>query len=265
MIYINNKEKIEEIKFNNYENFYVIADFDRTITSGNSASTWAVMANTNSVNDDYSKRRDELFNIYRPIEIDVNMSDEEKYPYMDTWWKKHINLFHEYGLKEDSIKDAINKKSLVYRKGAKEFLKAMNNYNIPIIIMSAGIGNVIEEFLKSENDLYDNIKIVSNFIDFENGIIKGIRGEIIHALNKRNDVIDNGTKEFIKGRNNILVLGDGIADLKMIQEKEKKHSVTVGFLDEKIDECINTYNNYFDIVITNEGGIDELNNILKIY
>ena len=49
-----------------------------------------------------------------------------------------------------------------YRNGAKEFLKKMNEFNVPVIIISAGIGNVIEEFLKLENDYYENIKIISN-------------------------------------------------------------------------------------------------------
>ena len=59
----------------------------------------------------------------------------------------------------------------------KEFLRKMNEMNIPVIIISAGIGNVIEEFLKLENDYYDNIKIISNFIVFENGEFKEIAGD----------------------------------------------------------------------------------------
>ena len=62
---------------------------------------------------------------------------------------------------------------------------------------------------------YDNIKIVSNFIEFENGNYKQIKGEVIHALNKNIVSLDEKSKELLNGRENILLLGDGLPDLKM--------------------------------------------------
>ena len=38
MIYINNEEKIKNISFEK-DNFYVVADFDKTLTEGTSNST----------------------------------------------------------------------------------------------------------------------------------------------------------------------------------------------------------------------------------
>lgn len=262
MIYINNKEKIE--KFNK-DNFYVVADFDQTLTEGNSYSTWAVMANAGALGEEYTRRRTELYKHYRPIEIDVNLSDEEKSKYMEEWWKSHINLFYEYGLKEENIKKSLKKGSLKYRAGAKNFLKKMNELGIPVIIISAGIGNVIEEFFNVENDIYQNMSIVSNFINFKNGVINGLKGETIHALNKNIVKLDEISKEKILDRESILLLGDGIADLKMIPKTDINKAVTIGFLDEKIEENLNAFNSNFDIVLSNKGTFDEVNNILKIY
>lgn len=264
MIYINNKEKLEKIKLNK-DNFYVIADFDKTITNGHSLSTWGVMANSNQLGDEYAKRRTELYQYYRPIEIDVNISDEEKSEYMSQWWKKHINLFYEYGLKEENIRICLENDGLQYRQGAKEFIRKMYELKIPLIIISAGVGNVIEEFFNIENDYYDNISIVSNFIEFKNGIISGLKGDTIHALNKNVVNLDEHSKEKLENRNNILLLGDGLADLKMISDKDIERAITVGFLDEKIEECLESFNNNFDIVLSNEGTFDEVNKILKIY
>ncbi len=141
MIYINNKEKIE--KFNK-DNFYVVADFDKTLTSGNSNSTWGVMANAGELGEEYTRKRTELYNHYRPIEIDVNISDEEKSKFMEEWWKSHINLFYEYGLREENIKKSLEKGGLKYRTGAKKFLEKMQELEVQVIIISAGILNVIE-------------------------------------------------------------------------------------------------------------------------
>ena len=264
MIYINNQEKINSLKLNK-NNFYVVADFDRTLTEGASDSTWGIFANANQVGEEYKQRRTALFNKYRPIEIDPNISDKEKSDAMKEWWQLHINLFYEYGVKEQSVKNAVALGNLKYREGAKEFLKKMNELNVPVIIISAGIGNVIEEFLKLENDNYDNIKIISNFIVFENGEFKEIAGEIIHALNKNIVRLDEHSKHDLENRNNILLLGDGFADLKMISEEKIKNAITVGFLDEKIDENLELYNKGFDIVLTNQSTFNDVNNILKIY
>ena len=264
MIYINNQEKIEDFEFDK-KDFYVVADFDRTLTEGASDSTWGIFANANQVGKEYKQRRTALYNKYRPIEIDPNISEEEKSDAMKEWWQLHINLFYEYGIKEQAVKNAVALGNLKYRDGAKEFLKKMNELNVPVIIISAGIGNVIEEFLKLENDYYDNIKIISNFIVFENGEFKEIAGEIIHALNKNIVRLDEHSKHNLENRKNILLFGDGYADLKMISEKDKENAITIGFLDEKIKESLELYNKGFDIVLTNESSFEDVNNILKIY
>lgn len=264
MIYINNEEKIKRLSLNK-DNFYVIADFDKTITNGHSLSTWGVMANSDQLGDEYKKRRTDLYNYYRPIEIDVNIPDEEKSKCMSKWWHEHINLFHEYGLREDNIRICLENDCLKYREGAKKFLQKMHEFEIPVIIISAGIGNVIEEFFNIEDDYYDNISIVSNFIEFKDGIISGIKGDTIHALNKNVVKLDETSKSKLVNRNNILLLGDGIADLKMIPKTDIERTVTVGFLDEKIEETLDAFNSNFDIVLSDGGTFEEVNKILKIY
>lgn len=264
MIYINNKEKIENLKLDK-NNFFVVADFDQTLTEGKAQSTWQVTAGSEHLGDEYIKRRDELYNYYRPKEIDPNIPDNEKCKLMNKWWKQHIDLFFEYGLNRAMINESIQQCNLKYRKGAKEFLQKMNEYDIPVIIISAGIGNVIENFLKIQNDYYNNIKIVSNFINFENEEMKGLHGEIIHALNKNIVNLDDTSKSVLSNKDKILLLGDGLADLKMISENDKNRAITVGFLEENIDENLDIFNKNFDIVITNEGTFEDVNNILKIY
>lgn len=264
MIYINDKQKIENIKLEK-DNFYVVADFDKTLTEGNSNSTWAVLSNANELGEEYAKKRKDLYNYYRPIEIDSNISDEEKSEAMSDWWRAHINLFFEYGLKEDSIKKGIKNGGLKYREGAKEFLYKMKELNVPVIIISAGIGNIIEEFLKYEKDNFDNIHIVSNYINFENGYIKDFKGDTIHALNKNIVKLDNTSKELLIKRKNILLLGDGLADLKMISKNDRENAITVGFLEEKVEENLEYFNKDFDVVLTNQGTFYDVNKILKIY
>ena len=73
---------------------------------------------------------------------------------MTEWWKKHIGLFIKYKLSEEVINDAaVNLRVMSFSKGAKELLKNLKDRNIPVIIISAGIGNFIEQFLIKNNNL----------------------------------------------------------------------------------------------------------------
>lgn len=265
MIYINNEEKLKKINFKNYENFYIVADFDKTLTEGNSNSTWAVMANANGVNEEYTQKRNALYQKYRPIEIDMTLTDEEKSNAMEEWWKCHIALFFEYGLREDAVKFSVKKGGLKFRDGAKELLEKMRDYNVPLIIISAGIGNIIEEYLKEENCYFENIFILSNFVKFKDGVIEKIEGSTIHSLNKNVVRLPKEISEKLNQRENILLLGDGIADLKMVKKEDLNRTITVGFLDEKIEENLEYYNKEFDIVLTNQSSFYDVNKILNLY
>ncbi len=96
-------------------------------------------------------------------------------------------------------------------------------------------------------------------------MIDGLKGETIHALNKNIVKLDENSKAKIINRENILLLGDGLADLKMIPKIDMDKAITIGFLDEKVEESLKSFNDNFDIVLSNGGTFDEINNILKIY
>ncbi len=258
-----NREKIEKFDFNP-DNLYVVADFDKTLTRGDSESTWGILSKADNMGDDYKKRRKTLFEIYRPIEIDETIPFEVKSQKMDEWWKGHIGLFFEYGLKEEFIKNAVKEKFLKYRDGSKEFLRKMNELNIPVIIISAGIGNIITEFLKEEEDFYPNIHIVSNTIEFDNGVIKGLKGQAIHSMNK--DVVhgDEDVLEIVKDRSNILLFGDLVEDTKMVPIEKKEKTLRFGFLDHKIEENLKSYEEAYDVVIIDEGSFKSVLDIIKL-
>lgn len=258
MIYIkedvNNKMKEWKVS-----SICVVTDFDRTITSGDSDSSWGVISKSNLIPNEYLKDRTDLYNYYRPIEIDENIDYIEKNKLMIEWWNKHIELFKKYKFTKEVIEEvANNSKAMTLRRGSKEFLKQLYEKNIPVIIISAGIGNFIESFLKKNNCYYENITIVSNFIKFENKIAVGMVGDVIHSLNKDEVLISDEIKNIIQNRKNIVLLGDSISDIKMINKELRNDALKIGFLEEKIDENMEHYKNNFDVVCTDNTSYDEL-------
>ena len=105
------------------------------------------------------QERTKIFNYYRPLELDYTIEKNQKKEIMKEWANKSFSLMSKY-LTEDVVNKAIESANIHFRKGAKDFLVKMNNMNIPVIIMSSGVVNIVKAFLEKEGSLFDNIKII---------------------------------------------------------------------------------------------------------
>ena len=250
MKYIN-KEKLNNISLN-ANNFYIAIDFDRTITETKSDDSWD--ATGRLLGENFNKKLTELYQKYRPIELDYNIKFEEKNKAMEEWYQECMNLYYEYKLTKTKLLDSINNANLEFRGGAKEFLIEASKNNIPVIILSAGIGNVIEEFLKNNNCYFENIFIISNFIEFnKNGDMLPFKNNLVHTLNKTMEGhLPEKLKNICNNKKYALLLGDLVEDKNMIEKNSWNKTILVGFLNEKIEENLNLYKKEFDIVLTKE-------------
>ena len=232
---------------------YILTDFDRTLTLGSSMTSWSVLSKSTDVPKEYIEERNALYEIYRPIEIDETIDVEERSAKMRDWWHRHIELFQKYHLQESVIEDAAkNIRIMAFRDGAKEFLEYTHQHNIPVIIISAGIGNFIQIFLEQSGLMYPNIHIVSNFILFTDGIATGVADNIIHSLNKNEVSLPQTIASQIENRHTEIVMGDLLADLKMADESNGKKKIKVGFLEPENYSFESNYKESFDIVMKDE-------------
>ena len=217
---------VDEKKFENLkkrfreegpDKIHVLADFDRTLTEAfvneeRASTVIAQIRNGKYLTENYPKDAQNLFDHYHPIEKDNNISKEVKNKLMHEWWRKHFDLLVASGMNKEVMKDIISKKNLVLRDGVLNFLDDLNSLSIPLVIMSAGPGDMIIEHLKDEGKLYDveqtsafkprfeseglgdNIHIIANLFKFNNkGIAIGIEEPIIHSMNKHEIEIKDST------------------------------------------------------------------------
>ncbi len=246
-----------------YSHLYVVADFDRTITNGSSKTSWSILSTSDLVPKEYKDERNALYEKYRPIELDESMDSVERNELVKEWFIKHIELFVKYKITEEIFEDAAsNLRIMEFRKGAKDFIDFLHDNKIPLIIISAGIGNFIECFLKHNNCCYDNIYISSNKIIFKNGIASGVDKNIIHSLNKNEVSLPKEIKKMLNKRNNVILLGDQVSDLKMIDRNKHNEIITIGFLT-KENTSIEIFNKSFDLVSTHGDYLEVLNVIFN--
>jgi len=273
-IIIVNPEQFEHTKKRMQEDgadkFHVLSDFDRTITKGfvegqRSPTAISQFRNGGYLTADYAPRAFAYYDIYHPIEIDPHIPREEKAAKMDEWWNLHFDLLVECGLTKSVIQEVAAKKTLQFRDGALEFLDFLHAKKIPLVIMSAAPGDLIVEYLSQEGRLTDNIDIISNlFIFDELGKVTGVKKPIIHTLNKYEVVV----KEFpifetVKNRKNVLLLGDGLDDVGMIDGFDYENLITIGFLNENVDENMEAFKKVYDVIILGDPAITFVDTLVR--
>lgn len=260
-----NKNIKNLLPFKNFDDMYVVADFDRTITKGNSKTSWSILANSTLVPKSYIEERQALYDYYRPIEIDENMDFELKSHLVKEWFRKHIELFVKYKTSEKVFETAATDlRVMEFRYGAKEFIEFLHKNGIPLIIISAGIGNFIESFLKHNNCYFDNIYISSNKIMFKDGIAVGVDNNIIHSLNKNEVSLPPKVLNNLQNRNNVILLGDQVSDLKMVDKSKHDLVLSIGFLAEDSKEQYEILKSNFDIVCELNDDYNNLKELLFI-
>lgn len=235
---------------------YVLMDFDRTITAHDSSTSWGLLEESEFVDPRYCEEGLALYHTYRPIELDHNMPFEVKAKHMETWHERVGALLNKYHIFEDTIDRILsNSNGLKLRKGSRNFLEQMHMLGVPVIIVSAGLGDFITKYLQSENMMFDNITIYSNFFVWgSDGKIISIKQPIIHSLNK----YQLDYSEVIGDRDTGLVFGDQIEDKEM---GRGLNTIDIGFCNPEI-HSLEKYKSSFDIVLTDGSSYDEIGSVM---
>lgn len=67
----------------------------------------------------------------------------------------------------------------------------------------------------------------------------------------------------ISERNNVILLGDSLGDLGMVNDLDVNCIIKIGFLNKDIENKLELYKDKFDIVITGDGSINYINKLLQ--
>lgn len=249
----------------------VISDFDMTLTrfahkGKRVPTTHNILNNRLLINEDSTKKMKELLNKYYPIEIDATLSPDEKLPYMVEWWTKVHDLLIQQRIRKDMLAHAVRDSSAMLREGYRAFFDCLAEQRVPLLIFSAGVGDVLEELIRQNHVFHPNVHIISNYMDFDHaGILQAFKGQLIHSYNKRDGALSHATAlRELHGRPNVLLLGDSLGDLSMADGVcEAQNVLTVGFLNDKVEERKESYVRSFDIVLIKDETMDVPNAVLR--
>ncbi|KAJ8344697.1 hypothetical protein SKAU_G00288900 [Synaphobranchus kaupii] len=248
----------------------VISDFDMTLTrfsyNGKRCPTCHnILDNSKLISKECKEKLKDLLNTYYPIEIDSGLSAEEKLPLMVEWWTKAHALLVQQKIRKDLLSLVVRESDARLREGYRLFFDCLQEHSIPLLIFSAGIGDVLEEVIRQAGVFHPNVKVFSNYMDFdERGTLQAFKGQLIHIYNKREGALLNSShfKE-LRARPNVLLLGDSLGDLTMADGVYGMENILkIGYLNDKVEERKESYLKAYDIVLERDETMNVANAIL---
>ncbi|KAH8851521.1 7-methylguanosine phosphate-specific 5'-nucleotidase [Schistosoma japonicum] len=196
----------------------------------------------------------ELSDFYSPFETSPDMYAYEKSCLMKEFWNLAHKALVDGNVSREDIDCCVMEGGIVLRNNVNVFVNKLNQLSIPIIIFSGGIGNVIETVLMSSGVSLDNVRVVSNFMDFNpEGRLVGFQDPIIHCCNKTYDVLRN-TEYFettLSKRMCILLIGDSASDANMVDDRQT-------FSCEEVvnDEKLKLFSSLYDLILLSDETFD---------
>lgn len=174
-----------------------------------------------------------MYQKYRAIEIDPNIPIASKVEAMNEWMHAgHKSLQgHEFDRKE--IEQVTHMYGHSLRDRTKELFSKLKNLNVPVLVFSAGLGDIVETLLRQQGVLHDNVQIISNFLKFNGNTLDGFKNynSMIHVFNKNEHAVENKYFRILQGRTNVILMGDTIGDATMADGVENTETILrIGFL-----------------------------------
>lgn len=208
--------KLSALKEAGTAKLQLIFDFDRTLTVGRAGvngdiTVWNILKeHLPPVGRD---RYQKYFDHYRALELSGNMTHKEA----AEWWSLILDLYVEYRINIREVEHDFLSKATI-RPGAKELFEFCYQYEIPTIILSAGIREVIEIWARTYGIRPTIIHATSLQLNAKRDIVGWNKNTLVHVMNKKeqgnsHDEISRVRKE----RTKVMLVGDGLGDADMAE------------------------------------------------
>ena len=236
--------------------------------------------------------RKKLHAYYLKFEEDISIDENIRKEKLLEWNVKALELMAHPKFTKESVKKMVelkyNDKFVNIKKNVSKFYEKLIELNIPIIIVSGGIKEIIIEFMqllniKGFNDYIQKgrLSFIANEILFDENTKKciGYNKNVIYGFNK-SEYVAKLVHEKYPNVENVMVFGDLDTDYKSIEKlnlDKNKNVIGVGFLyyypnevkDEKFkiddNDSLEFFKKFFDVNLLMDEGYDYPIELLNIF
>ncbi len=216
-------EKLRAFRAAAPDKLFCLFDFDRTLTTtahlGKDVTIWDLIDGLIPAKE--REAYEEASRQYQAMELDGRLTQDHALE----WWALSFELYIEHGVKLEQIRKVLG--GLKIRNGAAEMFKLCETAKVPAVILSAGIGNLIE-IITEEHGMHPDAVLSTKLHFSEDGRMTGWDAEsLVHTLNKH----DKGHPRLAPiqaERPYTLLIGDSLEDARMVKGDEDVLRIRVG-------------------------------------
>ncbi|KAF7990621.1 hypothetical protein HCN44_000426 [Aphidius gifuensis] len=234
-------KKIKKIREDGIDKLQVVSDFDLTMTkqhvNGKDVlSSFGIFYRCKQLPQTIKDSSTILYQKYRPIEVDPHLALDEKIRAMEDWMQKTETMLQGIDFDKSEINEVAKIYGTSLRDGTMPLIQRLNVANVPVLVFSAGLGDVVKAVLENHNILLDNVKIISNFLKFKNNKIDGFKNDpLIHVFNKNEKALDPDYFKVLEDRTNVILMGDMTGDATMADGVKLAETILkIGFLYDNV-------------------------------
>lgn len=282
--------KLKSILSNTKSPLVVIADYDNTLTkafanSKPSRSAFGVIEESALNSPQYISDAKALDDKCREYENDISIHFNKRKEIMENWYNAGLELMVNEKISKDLLHkmvcESVNEKHVMFREGIEDFFTLLIAHNIPLILISGGIKQVIEGEFKLFTKHYDTLikkgllKIIANEFIFKDDIVVDYVKPTILTFNKNqflNDeivLLQNETKKNANSNanahneKNIIFLGDHLNDIDAIIDLKYNTCLSFAFYNVLQGDVPQSYCDNYDVVIRNDGDFLIVNEVIS--
>ena len=251
-------------------------DWDRTITAGKSVSSHGVLETCEALGESFRSESAANTNKYLPIEQNAALSISEKIPHMKNWYRLNHAAIIKCGIYrsmlESAVQSAFSSRRLIMRQGALKLLCRAKMLQIPVLIFSAGLADIIDIALRqcapdiSASVVSNRMLWSSDNSNRDEEKLVGFSEPLIFMFNKKMEAVPANLQPKTR-RCNAIVVGDSLGDATMADGaiSPPKTILRVGFLNYPDSERhLPKYNSTFDIVLVEPSGEHDMEPITQL-
>lgn len=122
-----------------------------------------------------------------------------------------LKHFRGFPYDKSELDDIISEHGAPLRDRTDDLFKCLNDLNVPLLVFSAGLGDTILSVLKHANILYQNVHVISNFLQYKDGLLNGYcsnENVVIHPYNKNENALKGAEYyDSLHDRKNVILMG----------------------------------------------------------
>eukprot|EP00930_Biecheleria_cincta_P061554 TRINITY_DN47116_c0_g1_i1.p1 TRINITY_DN47116_c0_g1~~TRINITY_DN47116_c0_g1_i1.p1 ORF type:complete len:339 (-),score=51.45 TRINITY_DN47116_c0_g1_i1:175-1191(-) len=250
------------------QNVVLIADFDNTLTENKTYDMrnkrddcHRVIMNSPLLPDAFRTDMQQLF-------IAGSQPSADKDALFDSLWRRSNQLMVDYGLQRNWLHEMVCSSTTELRRGTQRLVAAAAAGDVPVLIFSAGIKQVILECFSQGGLQVSEDLVLANSMHFDDeGVLVSWQEPTVHVHNKSLTLYPHLIRKFhgTDRATKIVLLGDQVGDLSMahgLPLDMNRDIIAIGLVNDQMDGSehvanqVARYSELFDVVLVGDGPID---------